>query len=42
MAMTPVWDVEPPTETTSSEDPGNFREHDIQPFPGGNTKLADR
>jgi Fic family protein len=35
MAMTPVWDVEPHVEATSREGPGNFREHDIQPFPGG-------
>ena len=35
MAMTPVWDVEPHVEATSREGPGNFREHEIQPFPGG-------
>jgi len=35
MAMTPVWDVEPHADATSREGPGNFREHDIRPFPGG-------
>lgn len=35
MAMTPVWDVEPHPDATPREEPGNFREHDIQPFPGG-------
>jgi fido (protein-threonine AMPylation protein) len=37
MAMTPVWDVEPHADSTPGEAPGNFREHDIQPFPGGMT-----
>lgn len=35
MAMTPVWDVEPHADASAREGPGNFREHDIQPFPGG-------
>ena len=35
MAMTPVWDVSPHPDATPNESPGNFREHDIQPFPGG-------
>lgn len=35
MAMTPVWDVAPPPEATPNEAPGNYREHDIHPFPGG-------
>jgi len=35
MAMTPVWDVDPHADATSHEGPGNFREHDIHPFPGG-------
>lgn len=35
MAMTAVWDVEPHIEASSREGPGNFREHDIQAFPGG-------
>lgn len=35
LAMTPVWDVVPHPSSTSREEPGSFREHDIQPFPGG-------
>lgn len=34
-AMAPVWDVSPHPDATPAEGPGNFREHDIQPFPGG-------
>lgn len=34
-AMGPVWDVAPHPDATSNEAPGNFREHDIHPFPGG-------
>lgn len=34
-AMTPVWDVAPHPEATDSEAPGNYRQHDIHPFPGG-------
>ncbi|MFP3900841.1 MAG: Fic family protein [Acidimicrobiia bacterium] len=34
-AMTPVWDVAPHPDATPREAPGNFREHDIHPFPGG-------
>jgi hypothetical protein len=34
-AMTPVWDIEPHPDAAPSEAPGSFREHDIQPFPGG-------
>ncbi|MGW3786795.1 Fic family protein [Micromonospora chokoriensis] len=34
-AMTPVWDVEPPSDATGSERPGNFRRHDIRPFSAG-------
>lgn len=37
MAMTPVWDVAPHPHATLRELPGAFREHDIQPFPGGMT-----
>lgn len=37
MAMTPVWDVAPHRQATAREQPGAFREHDIQPFPGGMT-----
>jgi len=37
MAMGPVWDVAPHPQATPREHPGSFREHDIQPFPGGMT-----
>ena len=37
MAMTPVWDAAPHPDATDREGPGNFREHDIHPFPGGMT-----
>lgn len=37
MAMTPVWDVAPHPQATPREQPGAFREHEIQPFPGGMT-----
>jgi len=37
MSMTPVWDVAPHPDSTANEAPGSFREHDIQPFPGGMT-----
>jgi Fic family protein len=36
-AMTPVWDVDPHPDATDREGPGQFREHDIHPFPGGMT-----
>lgn len=35
LAMTPVWDVSPHPQATDREGPGSFREHDIEPFPGG-------
>jgi hypothetical protein len=35
LAMTPVWDVAPHPNATPKEGPGSFREHDIEPFPGG-------
>lgn len=35
LAMTPVWDVSPHPQGTPKERPGSFREHDIEPFPGG-------
>lgn len=35
LAMTPVWDVVPHPRATARERPGAFREHDIEPFPGG-------
>lgn len=37
MAMTPVWDVAPHPQATPRQHPGAYREHDIQPFPGGMT-----
>jgi Fic/DOC family len=37
LAMTPVWDVAPHPQATDREKPGSFREHDIEPFPGGMT-----
>lgn len=36
-AITPVWDVAPHPDASNREGPGNFREHDIRPFPGGMT-----
>lgn len=39
-AMTPVWDVAPHPDATGGESPGNFREHDIHPFPAGMTPPA--
>ena len=33
--MTPVWDVAPHPHATPKEGPGNWREHEIAPFPGG-------
>ncbi|WP_304518810.1 Fic family protein [Cellulomonas chengniuliangii] len=35
MAMTPVWDVAPHPEAGPDEGPGDFRKHEINPFPGG-------
>jgi hypothetical protein len=35
LAMTPVWDVAPHPRATAREARGSFREHDIEPFPGG-------
>lgn len=35
LAMTPVWDVAPHPSATDRERPGSFRQHDIEPFPGG-------
>jgi hypothetical protein len=37
LAMTPVWDIAPHSAATEREGPGSFREHEIQPFPGGMT-----
>jgi len=36
-AMTPVWNVAPHPHATAAETPGNWRQHDIQPFPEGMT-----
>lgn len=36
-AMAPVWNVAPHPHATASETPGNWRQHDIQPFPEGMT-----
>jgi Fic family protein len=33
--MTPVWTIAPHEDASASESPGNFREHDLQPFGGG-------
>lgn len=38
--MTPLWDVAPHPDATDREGPGNFREHDIHPFPAGMTPTA--
>lgn len=35
MAMTPVWDVSPHPDAIAEEGPGQFRRHEIRPFPGG-------
>jgi hypothetical protein len=35
LAMTPVWEVAPHPQAGPSERPGSFRQHDIEPFPGG-------
>src|ERR1035437_4119730 len=36
-AMTPVWNVAPHPHATPAETPGNWRKHDIAPFPEGMT-----
>lgn len=35
LALSPVWDVAPHDQATDREGPGNYRRHDIRPFPGG-------
>jgi fido (protein-threonine AMPylation protein) len=35
LALTPVWDVAPHPRATDRERPGSYREHNIEPFPGG-------
>jgi hypothetical protein len=34
-AMTPVWEVAPHQSASDAEGPGHWRDHNIQPFPGG-------
>lgn len=36
--MQPVWDVAPHPSATAHEGPGEFRRHDVHPFPGGMTR----
>jgi Fic/DOC family len=35
LAMAKVWEAAPHPDATEREGPGSFREHNIQPFPGG-------
>ena len=35
VALGPVWDQSPHPHATEQERPGNFRQHEIAPFPGG-------
>ncbi len=35
LALTPVWEVAPHKDASNDEGPGNFRRHDVRPFPGG-------
>jgi hypothetical protein len=35
LTLTPAWDIAPHPSAGHRERPGSFREHDIQPFPGG-------
>jgi hypothetical protein len=35
LTLTPAWGIEPHPSAGRNEGPGSFREHDIQPFPGG-------
>lgn len=35
LALDLVWDVAPHPQATDDERPGSFRQHDIEPFPGG-------
>lgn len=37
LALGPAWGVAPHPNATPAERPGSFREHDIEPFPGGMT-----
>ena len=36
-SMTPVWNVAPHPHATAAESPGNWRRHEIEPFPEGMT-----
>jgi len=40
LAMAKVWEVAPHPDAYPGEGPGNFRQHDIRPFPGGMTPLT--
>ena len=40
LALGPVWGVAPHPNAMPSEGPGSFRQHDIQPFPGGMTPAS--
>jgi len=40
LALGPAWNVAPHPNATTSENPGSFREHDIQPFSAGMTPPA--
>ena len=35
LAMSKVWEIAPHPQAGSDESPGSFRQHNIQPFPGG-------
>src|SRR5258708_23500727 len=35
LAMEPVWKIAPHPESNDAEKPGNWRQHNIYPFPGG-------
>src|SRR5690606_18549402 len=37
LALGKVWEVEPHPDAYPSEAPGSFRQHEIEPFPGGMT-----
>ena len=37
LTMAPAWNLAPHANATPQESPGNFRAHDIRPFPGGMT-----
>ncbi len=39
-AMEPVWEVAPHPDATDQETPGNYREHEIQPFPSGMVPIS--